>query len=189
MRPLTHELWAKYYPQIRPHVLARFPQIDEQELEYQGGDYDGLIELVQRSVGMDADTAVRAVRAIDVDELDIGVGGDEPDERRDKPETASLDQLALGSGFSPSDRDMVVDRLQQLNRRLRHFPANGAWLELRAKDREATTQKVTLTADLKGFPRFVCTSEDADLRAALADVRDDMIRQIGDAVDTRKGVR
>ena len=48
---------------------------------------------------------------------------------------------------------------------------------------------MTLSADLKGFSSFVSTSEEGDMRAALADVRDDMIRQISDAVDKRKGVR
>lgn len=186
MRPLTHQEWEKHYVELRPHVLRRFPQIDEALLERQLGDYDGLVELVQGATGMDADRALEAVRTLDAEELGIGPGDDDGpggDER------ASLDQLSLGSGFSPADRDLVVERLAQLNRRLRHFPADGAWLELTVKDREENSQKVTLSADLKGFPSFVSTSAGSDLRAALADVRDDMIRRIGDAVDKKKGVR
>ncbi len=186
MRPLTHQEWEKHYVDLRPHVLKRFPQIDESLLERQRGDYDGLVELVQNATGMDADRALEAVRTLDAEELGIGLGEEAP---ADDDARASLDQLSLGSGFTPADRDMVVERLAQLNRRLRHFPANGAWLELTVKGREENGQKVTLLADLKGFPSFVSTSDDPDLRAALADVRDDMIRQVGDAVDKKKAVR
>jgi len=188
MRPLTHQEWEKHYVDLRPHVLKRFPQIDEALLERQRGDYDGLVELVQDATGMDADRALEAVRTLEAEELGIGPGDDDQPAGDDRAR-ASLDQLSLGSGFTPGDRDMVVERLAQLNRRLRHFPANGAWLELTVKGREENGQKVTLSADLKGFPSFVSTSEDADLRAALADVRDDMIRRIGDAVDKKKAVR
>jgi ribosome-associated translation inhibitor RaiA len=189
MAPLTHQVWEKHFAQLREPVLTRFPQVDEIQLEAQGGDYDGLVALVQRATGLDADLAEQQIRALEVDDLGLGTGEAEEQDSGQEPQPASLAQLSLGSGFTPADREMVTERLSQLNRRLKRFPADGAWLELTVKDREATAQKVTLSADLKGFSSFVSTSEEGDMRAALADVRDDMIRQIGDAVDKRKGVR
>ena len=98
---------------------------------------------------------------------------------------ASLDQLALGHGFEASERERVVARLEKLNRRLKRFPADSTWLEISVKERNNTGQSVTLRCELPGVANLVATSTEQDLRDALMDVREDMWRQIDDAVTRR----
>lgn len=182
MRPLTHQVWEQHYVDLREPILTRFPQVDEWELSRINDDYDALLELLQRSTGMDADRVRDQVVNLDVDELNIGTGGDGEE---DLQGAASLEQLSLGKGFSEAERPRIVDRLSQLNRQLKRFPADATSLELSVKDRDTTQQSMTLEAEVPGFPRFVSTSNEADFRAALADVRDDMIKQIRREVDKR----
>ena len=98
---------------------------------------------------------------------------------------ASLDQLALGNGFEASERERIVARLEKLNRRLKRFPADSTWLEISVKERDTSGQSVTLICELPGYAKFVATSTEQDLRDALMDVREDMWRQIDDAVTRR----
>ena len=182
MQPLTHQLWAKHFVEIRPRVLEEWPQIDKGALDHVGDDWDGLVELVHKTTGMSADLTVQSLRTLDVEELNIGAGGedDSADEGR-----ASLDQLSLGTGFAESERDRVVERLSKLNRRLKRFPADGTWLELSVKERDNASQSLTLECEVPGFAKFVATSTESDLRDALMDVREDLWRQIDDAVTKR----
>ena len=182
MQPLTHQLWAKHFVQIRPRVLEEWPAVDRGELDHVGDDWDGLVEVVHKSTGLSADLVQQQLRTLDVEELNIGAGepGDDEDE-----DAASLAQLALGSGFEASERDRVVARLDKLNRRLKRFPADGTWLEVSVKERDTSSQSVTLLCELPGFAKFVATSSEQDLRDALMDVREDMWRQIDDAVTRR----
>jgi hypothetical protein len=186
MQPLTHQLWAKHFVEIRPRVLEEWPEIDKGALDHVGDDWDGLVELVHKSTGMSADLAAQRLRTLDVEELGIGPG--EPGASDDS--RASLAQLQLGTGFAESERDRIVDRLSKLNRRLKRFRADGTWLELSVKQRDTTSQSVTLECELPGFAKFVATSSEANLRDALMDVREDLWRQIDDAVTKRtEGVR
>ena len=181
MQPLTHQLWAKHFTQIRPRVLEEWPEVDKRELDHVGDDWDGLVELVHKTTGMSADLTRQRLRTLDVEELGIGTGEAEPaDDTR-----ASLRQLVLGTGFEEFERDRIVERLSKLNRRLRRFPADGTSLELSVKERDNASQSVTLICELPGFATFVATSTEKDLRDALMDVREDMWRQINDAVTRR----
>ena len=180
MQPLTAEQWERHFTELRPHILDRYSQVDRQELEDVRGDWDGLVALVQRATNLSADSTRQALRTMDIEELGIGTGGD-----GGQPDGASLEQLALGTGFSDSERDRIVDRLSQLERHLRRFPPDATYLELSVKDRESTSQIVTLETEVPGFSRFVAKSKENDLRAALADVRDDTIDQIQTAVGKR----
>ena len=119
---------------------------------------------------------------LDVEEPNIA--GGEPDADVDV-NPASLAQLALGSGFEAAERDRIVARLDKLNRRLKRFPADGTWLEISVKERDSSGQNVTLRCELPGFANLVATSSEQDLRDALMDVREDMWRQIDDAVTRR----
>jgi ribosome-associated translation inhibitor RaiA len=101
---------------------------------------------------------------------------------------ASLALLRLSGEFTEADRARIVERLSKLDRRLQRFPADGTDLHLTVKDREQPGQKVTLEARLPKFGHFAATSTEADLRAALMDVREDLWRQIDDAVNRRKGI-
>jgi hypothetical protein len=182
MQPLTHQLWAKHFVEIRPRVLEEWPEIDKGALDHVGDDWDGLVELVHKTTGMSADLTTQSLRKLDVEELNIGAGDDaEPAEEG----AASLDQLRLGTGFAESERDRIVARLSKLNRRLKRFPAEGTWLELSVKERDSSSQSVTLECEVPGFAKFVATSTESNLRDALMDVREDLWRQINDAVTKR----
>lgn len=183
MQPLTHQMWAKHFVQIRPRVLQEWPQIDKSAIDHVGDDWDGLVELVSKTTGMSADLTSQRLRTLDVEELNIGTGEDNADEGDDT--AASLDQLYLGTGFQPSERDRIVERLSKLNRRLKRFPADGTRLQLSVKERDNSGQSVTLECQVPGFAKFVATSQEADLRDALMDVREDLGRQINDAVERR----
>jgi len=100
---------------------------------------------------------------------------------------AGLAQLRLSGEFTEADRPRIAERLSKLDRRLRRFPADGTDLHLTVKNREQPGQKVTLEAWLPKFGHFAATSTQVDLRAALMDVREDLWRQIDDAVNRRKG--
>lgn len=182
MRPLTHREWEQHYVELRPYVLEEWPDVDRQRLETVDDDYEALVEVIHKSTGQSADLVRQRLRKLDVDELGIGTG----ERPRQEDNAASLDQLSLGAGFSDSERDRIVDRLQKLNRRLRRFPADGTFLELSVKDRDTNSQKVTLECEVPKFSRLVATSDEPDLKAALMEVRDDMWRQIDDAVNRRK---
>ena len=182
MQPLTHQLWTKHFVEIRPRVLEEWPEIDKGALDHVGDDWDGLVELVHKTTGMSGDLVAQRLRTLDIEELNIGTGdsGDDGDGNH-----ASLDQLVLGAGFEESERERIVERLSKLNRRLRRFPADGTWLELRVKERDNSSQSLTLECELPGYAKFVATSHEKDVRDALMDVREDMWRQIDDAVTKR----
>lgn len=182
MRPLTHQVWEQHYVELRPHVLERWPEVNRSELQSINEDYDGLLALLQRATGMSADLARLELTKLDVEEFGLGTGEEEADDQTDH---ASLDRLFLGKGFQESERDRIVDRLSQLNRHLRRFPADATALDLVVKDRDTTSQVVTLELDVPGLPRFVAKSHEPQLRDALADVRHDLIQQIESTVGKR----
>lgn len=182
MRPLTPRVWERHFTTLRPYVLQEFPDVDRQRLEVIGDDWSGLVDVVQDATGLSAELIHQRLRKLDVDELGLGTGEQEVQDEGQ----ASLDQLRLGDGFSDGERDRIVARLEKLNRRLRRFPADGTDLLLTVKERDTTSQKVTLECGLPHFPRVVATSKEPDLKAALMDVREDVWRQIDDAVGKRK---
>ncbi len=182
MQALTHQVWEEHYVTIRSYVLERWPGVDRLDLEAIADDYAGLLELVQRATGMTADDVNREVRTLDVPELNIGAGDSEPaDDGR-----ASVAQLRLGQGFMDRERDRIVRRLEKLNRRLKRFPAEGTDLLLTVKERDSTSQKVTLECHLPRYTPFIATSANPDLRAALTEVREELWRQIDDAASQRR---
>lgn len=92
--------------------------------------------------------------------------------------------VRLGGGFSESDRGLIADTLTQLLGRV--STSDMLWeLELSVKDRESPGQQVTLEAWVVGKDRFVATSAEEDLRAALNEVGDDVLRQFNKARDRR----
>ena len=93
-----------------------------------------------------------------------------------------VDQVRLGGGFSEGDRGLIGATLSQLLSRI--ATSDRIWeLELSVKDREAPGQQVTLEAWVPGQERFVATSAEEDLRAALNDVGADVLRQFTKARD------
>jgi ribosome-associated translation inhibitor RaiA len=183
MQPLTHQVWEKHYTVLRPHIAERWPQVDRLKLEAIADDYDGLVQLVQRATGMTANDVYRALRTVDVDDLDLGTS-EEHEQNGDG--RASIAQLRLGAGFTEDDREEAEKRLEKLNRRLRHFPAEGTELLLTVNDRDSTAQRVTLQCLAPRYAPFVATSTEPDLRTALNEVRQELWRQIDDAVSKRR---
>jgi hypothetical protein len=85
--------------------------------------------------------------------------------------------LNLGHGFHEYDRDKVVEILDKLDHRFTGIPAETVRLELLVKDREHNDQKVTFEGHVAGMKTVVATSVDADLWVAVAEVRDEFLRQ------------
>ena len=184
MQPLTHDLWAKHFVELRPRIREEWPDVDPIELEIVRDDWDHLVQLIQRTEGLSADLVQQRLRTLDIEGLGIGTG-DSGDDDSAEDTHASLAQLALGNGFEESERDRIVERLSKLNRRLKRFPADATSLELQVKERNNSGQTVTFIAQLPGFSQLVATSTESDIRDALMDVREDMWRQIDDAVTRR----
>ena len=91
------------------------------------------------------------------------------------------DALHLVNGVASAEIDRVVATFGRLDKRLRSFPAGTVTLQLSVKERDTPSQRTTLDAWIARKPRLVATSSRADFEAALAEVRDDLIRQITDA--------
>lgn len=89
--------------------------------------------------------------------------------------------LHVAKGITPSEREKIVASWGRLDQRLRSFEAGAVDLQLSVKERNGASQRTTLEARIAGQPRLVATSSLESLDDALAEVRDDMIRQIADA--------
>lgn len=95
---------------------------------------------------------------------------------------ASVDTtLRMGGGLESSERDGIVGHFASLDSRLRSFRSRAVELQLTVKERDTPSQRTTLEAWIAGQPRLVATSTHTNLDQALAEVRDDLIRQITDA--------
>lgn len=180
MQSLTEPLWRDRFADLRPLVQQEFPEITRQELHTVGNDWTALLALIQRTYNLDADVVQRRVAAIDVDREDEAAVA----EREVAP--ASVAQLRLGAGFSDSEQERIRGLLGKLDRRLSNFPADVVELEISVKDRDTTSQKVTLEAWLPKFPHLAATSKEPDLHDALMDVREDLLRQMNDEISRRK---
>lgn len=91
------------------------------------------------------------------------------------------DILRLANGVKADELDRVVAIFAQLDARLRSFEDGSVELQLSVKDRGQPGQRTTLEAWIAGRPRLVSTSDIPEFEAALAEVRDDLIRLITDA--------
>jgi ribosome-associated translation inhibitor RaiA len=89
--------------------------------------------------------------------------------------------LLFENGISPEEYNTVFSSFRRLDERLRSFPAGSVELRLSVKERSQPSQRTSLEARIVGQPRFVSTSNESELQLALAEVRDDLIRQITDA--------
>jgi len=91
------------------------------------------------------------------------------------------DNLRLEYGVEQDEFDHVVEVLDRLDDRLRSFRSEAVELRLSVKERDEPSQRTTLEAIIAGRPIIVATSDQEDFDGALAEVRDDLIRQITDA--------
>lgn len=96
-------------------------------------------------------------------------------------ENATVDtSLHIAGGVDPSERDAIIEHWTALDHRLRSFRPDQVELQLTVKERDTPSQRATLEAWIAGFPRLVATSTRADFDGAMAELRDDLIRQISD---------
>jgi ribosome-associated translation inhibitor RaiA len=98
------------------------------------------------------------------------------------PEPATVaDCLYVQGDLRDHEIRTTIDRWAKLDARLRSFRSGSIELHLWVKDRETPSQHVTLEARRAGMSSLVATSSHANLTIALNQVRDEMIRQLGDA--------
>jgi hypothetical protein len=99
--------------------------------------------------------------------------------------------LRLGSGFAEDERVRIVDTFNKLDKRLQRWNAGQVDLELSVKERESSSQQVTLECWIHsgGDTRFVATSREGLLQDALMDCREDLWRQIDEFVNRRTDAR
>lgn len=89
--------------------------------------------------------------------------------------------LRITPQFRPEEYDDVRQQLRsKLEGRLSRWSADQVDMELSVKGRDTSQQKVTLElwVAARGDTRFVGTSTQQDLRAAVNEVRDDVHRQV-----------
>lgn len=106
-------------------------------------------------------------------------------------ETASLDQLRLGTGVPASRRDEILALFSSLQPQLVRLPREGFDAELSVKDGDFDRahnpkQRVVLEVWARGGQRYVATSTHPEMNAALVEVRDDMRKTIRRALDRRR---
>jgi len=89
--------------------------------------------------------------------------------------------LRLEHGVAPAEFDHVVETFAKLDHRLRSFDGQTIELRLHVKERDTPSQHTTLEAHVASHPRFIATSSRTEFDQALAEVRDDMVRQLTDA--------
>lgn len=104
----------------------------------------------------------------------------------DRQSAAIAGRLRLGTGFTDSDRDQIVERFTPLWTRLRSFEHATVQLELSVKDRGGIDPLVTLTCEIADRPGLVATSSERDFTAALFEVRDGLMHQVQDAKTRRE---
>ena len=97
------------------------------------------------------------------------------------PPATVAESLQLANGIAPAETDRIVAAFGRLDDRLRSFAAGTVRLQLSVKERATPSQRTTLEVWIARQPRLVATSSRADFDGALAEVRDDLIRQITDA--------
>jgi ribosome-associated translation inhibitor RaiA len=89
--------------------------------------------------------------------------------------------LHLSGGVSLDERDHILALFSALDSRLRSYPSGSVQMDLTIKERDTLSQHTTLEAWITGQQRLVATSSHTVVDQALAEVRDDLIRQITDA--------
>jgi ribosome-associated translation inhibitor RaiA len=94
--------------------------------------------------------------------------------------------LHLGHGFHEDEQDRLVEILDKLDHRLTGTPADRVRLEIQVKERDQAGQKVTLEGQVGGLPAIVATSDKDEVWAAVADARDEFIRQLADEKSRRQ---
>lgn len=100
--------------------------------------------------------------------------------------------LRINPDFVPDDRNSLVEVLSSgLDQRLVRYSEDQVEMEISVKGRGGDQQRVTFEVwiAVSGNSRFVATSSERELGAAITEVRDDMRRQINRFVTRREDSR
>ncbi|TDT17041.1 hypothetical protein BDK89_2642 [Ilumatobacter fluminis] len=89
--------------------------------------------------------------------------------------------LTVHGTLYPDEYAALIEHWSKLDHRLRSFDRHSIGLDLHVHDRDTSSQRVILEATIPGFAPFVAKDDSRDLGASLNHVRDEMIRQLGDA--------
>ncbi len=98
--------------------------------------------------------------------------------------TFAAADLRFGGGLTEDDRDLVTETLNEIITRLARVP-RGVDAELHVKDRDSKDPRTTLEVTVDGQPRLVVTSGETELRDALNDVSDLMVRRLNEQSERR----
>ena len=100
--------------------------------------------------------------------------------------TTFKDRTRVVPEFRPDEYDRVRGILfGRLERRLSRWDPEQVELEISVKERDTPSQRTVLECWIAGAPKFVGTSKEPDLDKAVAEVREDVWRQV-DRFVTRK---
>jgi ribosome-associated translation inhibitor RaiA len=100
------------------------------------------------------------------------------------------DRLRIVPEFRPDEYEWIRELLfGRLERRLSRWDPSQVELELSVKDRDTSKQRMTLECWISGVPRMVATSTERELHTAVAEVRDDLWRQVDKFVTRRETAR
>ena len=94
--------------------------------------------------------------------------------------------------FDPSEADRIVEILSsRLDRRLGRFDNDQVELEISVKERDTPSQRVVLECwiAVSGHTRFVGTSTEAPLMAAVREAADDVYTQVDRFLNKQEGSR
>ncbi len=101
--------------------------------------------------------------------------------------TATVEKcLQVHGSLTADEIETLVGHWHSLDARLRSFEPDDVRLDLHVKERDTKSQHLTLEANIAGLPTLVATTSEVDLDHALNEVRDEMIRLVGDAKDTHR---
>lgn len=102
------------------------------------------------------------------------------------------DRLRVVPEFDASETDRVVEIVSsRLDRRLGRFDDDQVELEISVKDRDTPSQRVVLECWIaaSGDTRFVGTSSEASLMAAVRETADDVHTQVNRFLEKREDSR
>lgn len=102
------------------------------------------------------------------------------------------DSLRVVPEFDPSESDQIVEILSaRLDRRLGRFDDGQVELEISVKERDTPSQRVVLECwiAVSGHTRFVGTSAEASLMAAVRETAEDVYTQVDRFLNKREDSR
>ena len=92
------------------------------------------------------------------------------------------ERLRVHGHLTDAEHGDLLRHWTKLDQRLQSFGGRRIDIDLHVNERDTKSQHVTLDLQIGGFEPFVATDHSDDLGRALNKVRDEVIRQLTDAV-------